>query len=614
MRQGVPEMGTLAIAGRQASRYVPAVKTASRCRRPVAAFARVARAGMIPVALATTFALHGAALAQGLGLSEPFEERRIEAVRIAIGNPDADAAVNARTIDRVRRELGLFPGGQFARERVEVVLARLRRQPDIADTAYAVAFGRTGGVEVDVTVTLAEPGVPDAAVGWLETGDPADLPVLWDRGGTYARVRLESLGIYYGNDDAWYGRPEAMLAGNPLVQGTPAGAGYSDWAEGFVHAGLYGITPLTPWLSAYGGFSAILSGSSGQELFTDETRDYLGVEDAFVGLVGGRTGAAGDRLVVNASAGRQRYLLGDGFLIANTSANGDERAALQSNPRWAADMLARVQLRYNTTLFEAFHLDPDELPVVDSGTRILGANIEAEPRPGLTVAGSALYVPESDFGYFTPTASFTREGLRVYDARFRWTPRAQGLSGAFLAGEAALQENSNFPMRATAFTGEIGYAFADLPWAPTLSYRYARFSGDDPDTERFERWDPLLSGGNGEQWVQGINHFKLYQNSNLEAHRIQARLRPRPTVELVPQVWFFDAVETTNLGGNPALSFLDSKDLGTEVNLTAKWFPNPRVFVQGHVAATFPGDAVESALGGDADTWWSTMLFVRIAL
>ncbi len=556
----------------------------------------------------------GPAAAQGLGLSEPFEERRIEAVRIDLSNPGADEAVNARVIDAARRELGLFPGGQFTRERVEVALSRLRRRAEIADTAYAVEFGPTGGVDVEVTLTLAEPGATDAAVGWLETGDPADLPVLWDRDGTYARVRLESLAIHYSNTNAWYGQPDAMLAGNPLVQGTTAGEGYSDWVEGFVHAGLYGITPLTPWLSAYGGFSAILSGSTGQELFTDETRDYLAVEDAFGGLIGGRTGAAGDRFVVNASAGRQRYLLGDGFLIANTSANGWDRAALQSNPRWAADMLARVQVRYNTTLIEAFHLDPDELPVIDTGTKILGANLETEPRPGLSVAGSFLTVPESDFGYFTPTASFTREGLRVYDARFRWSPRPTGLSGPFVAGEAALQENANFPMRATGVTGEIGYAFADLPWAPTVSYRYARFSGDDPDTERFERWDPLLSGGNGEQWVQGINHFKVYQNSNLEAHRIQARLRPRPTVELVPQLWLFEAVETTNLGGNPALSFLDSKDLGTEVNLTAKWFPNRRVFVQGHVAATFPGDAVESALGGHADTWWSTMLFVRIAL
>ncbi len=34
-----------------------------------------------------------------------------------------------------------------------------------------------------------------------------------------------------------------MLAGNPLVKGTPAGSGYSDWVEGYVHYGLYGITP-----------------------------------------------------------------------------------------------------------------------------------------------------------------------------------------------------------------------------------------------------------------------------------------------------------------------------------------------------------------------------------
>lgn len=224
-----------------------------------------------------------------------------------------------------------------------------------------------------------------------------------------------------------------------------------------------------------------------------------------------------------------------------------------------------------------------------------------------------LYVPESTFTYFTTTGSFARKGLEVYDARLRWQPNPAGVPGPFLAAEAGFQRNAYFDMAAYGFYGEAGWSFADATWSPTLSYRYAEFSGDDPATERFERWDPLLSGGNGEQWVEGINHFKVFQNSNLIAHRIQLRLRPTPKIELVPQIWLFRAPSTTNLGGNPALSFLGSKDLGFEVNVTAKYFMSPKAFLQAHVAATFPGKAVDLALAGDAAPWVSTMLFLRVA-
>jgi hypothetical protein len=91
------------------------------------------------------------------------------------------------------------------------------------------------------------------------------------------------------------------------------------------------------------------------------------------------------------------------------------------------------------------------------------------------------------------------------------------------------------------------------------------------------------------------------------------RLRPNPKVELVPQFWIFTADSATNLGGNPALSFLGSEELGYEANLTAKWFISPQVMLQGHVAATFPGEAARDAASGDLDPWWSAMAFLRVA-
>lgn len=546
------------------------------------------------------------------------EDSRIERIDIEIINPSQDPAVNARVTDLVRRNLRLFPSDRFSRSAAEIGLAQARRSGPIDETSLSIAPGAGGALIVNIEVKLRSDRIEASERGALITGNAAELPVLYDRGGTLLTAKLEALPMFYLNSNAWYGQQDQFLAGNPLVSGKAAGRGTTGWAEGFLQAGIYGMAPVSGTTFVYGGLSGILSASAGRELFTDETRKHFGTEDAYVGLVGGQTSEQGQRLLWNVSAGRKRFGIGDGFLIANTASNGSTRGALQSNPRWAADRLVLGQVRYNTSLVEAFYLDPDELPVVDSKTEIAGLNFETSVSPGLDVGATYLKVLDSTFGYFATTAPspagvvMGRDGLEVMDARARWLP---GNSGAFASVEAALQRNDRFSMRATGAAAELGYRFSQAVWRPEVSYRVARFSGDDSSTARFERWDPLLSGGNGEQWVQGINHFKIFQNSNLIAHRLQFRLRPSPIVELVPQLWLFRADSTTNLGGNPALSFLGGKRLGHETNITGKWFVSRRVFVQGHLAATFPGSGVRNAPGvsGDLNPWLSAMVFVRMA-
>ncbi|MBX9775538.1 MAG: hypothetical protein K2Y71_14225 [Xanthobacteraceae bacterium] len=204
------------------------------------------------------------------------EVGRLEEVDVRIENPSSDTALNQRLTDRVRVGLGVFPGDQFSRTTAEFNLARARRGSPIAKTALVVTPGPTGGISVTVLVTLGAAGAGDEGRGALISGSASDLPVLYDKDGTFLRMRLEGIAMYYGNNNAWYGKPGPLLSGNPLVKGKTAGPGYSNWAEGFVHSGLYGITPLTENVYVYGGVSGIYSGSAGQELFTDQTRGSLG--------------------------------------------------------------------------------------------------------------------------------------------------------------------------------------------------------------------------------------------------------------------------------------------------------------------------------------------------
>jgi Alginate export len=557
---------------------------------------------------AATWMVPGAALAQGVAWRD--EALRIEAVRIQISNPSTSSAENQRIEDQARRTLSMFPGDRFSQEAFDFMISRVRRSASLSDAQYTLDFGPSGGVIVMVELTL-KPATPadEGATG----GSDAVFPVLYDSDGGFAKMKLVLFGLHYSNTNAWYGRPDLMLNGNPLVEGTPSGEGYEDWFETYIDVGIYGITPVSKKTYIYGSLSAMLTASAGQELFTDETRSYFGIEDAFAGIVTGNTSDDGNRWVFNASAGRQRFTLADGFLIANTAGNGGERAALQANARWAADFLALLQFKYNGTKIELFQVDPDELPILDSHTKINGINIEDSSLPGISLAASYLTVPTSEAGYFLPDGTrLSREGLRVSDVRARWQPKPTGLSGPFVSAEYARQSNDNFPMHATAYYGELGYASSGMAWSPTFSYRYSRFSGDDPNTPyRFERWDPLLAGGNGEQWVQGINHFKVVQIGNVAAQRIQLRLRPNPKLEFVPQIWFFKADSVLNLGGNPALSFLDGTDYGREFNITAKYFHSRNLYLHGHIAVTYPGEAVKAALSDTQEEWWSTMLFAR---
>lgn len=215
--------------------------------------------------------------AQGVAGVDPYINQLVETVQIRITNPSADAGLNARVEDSVRAALALFPGQRFSQPQLELRLAQARRSRDVGSVEYDVSFGRQGGLNIDVLVTLGE----SAGAEGRGMAFGGKFPTIYEKDGTYLRFKLDILGLYYANNNAWYGRPNLMLNGNPLVEGEPAGEGYDDWLEAYAHYGIYGITPINDRLYFYGGLSAITSGSKGQELFTDKTRSYTGTEDAY---------------------------------------------------------------------------------------------------------------------------------------------------------------------------------------------------------------------------------------------------------------------------------------------------------------------------------------------
>jgi hypothetical protein len=275
---------------------------------------------------------------------DPYTNQVIERIVIRIVNPSADAGLNARVEDQVRDASGRssrasgsrrngspssFPrrgaSGTSRGRRLRHLLRRARRARHHGGRHAGRRAGRGPRARLRGRVSRCSTRrtAPTSAPGSTSSGSttPTTTP------GSGGRTRCS---------------PATRSS-----KARPAGAGYDQWVEGYAHYGIYGITPVTPNLYVYGGLSAITSGSAGQELFTDETRTYTGVEDAYVGVVGGRTDAAGNRLAYNLSVGRQRFTLANGFLSPTRPPTG--RSVRRSRPTRAGPRTSSRSRRSATT-------------------------------------------------------------------------------------------------------------------------------------------------------------------------------------------------------------------------------------------------------------------------
>ncbi|MGL4852266.1 MAG: alginate export family protein [Phocaeicola sp.] len=521
--------------------------------------------------------------------------------------PDSTLAESYKRV--VANEFAVPLQSQYSGVMSSYYISKINLLPFVERSMLTILPTAENGVKITVQVTLKRKEEATKSQNALQ--NKKMLPVLYNSERAYLTMRMAASEMAYTNHNTWFGNPTSMTNGNPLAD-SPTGKGWSAWLEGFASAGLYGVFNIVPKINLhlYGGASYLVSFSAGDELFTNKARMYGDVEDAFIGLVGGKLLANGNRYRYNLTYGRKSFTLGDGWLITNTSMNGHDRAALQLNPRWAAKPSWSGSFSWNRIMIQGFSLKPNELPILNSHTTINGINLEMSNKKNGTLSFSYLTVPSSKFRYYLPDGTvYSREGLEVYNLRFFKTTNQNG--GLFVKSEIGYQRNRNFDMNAWAYYGEVGWKFAQTKGTPTLSYRYAHFDGDNPESSSYNRWDALYTGGNGEQWVQGSGMYKVVQNSNERTHRIQGVYSPHKRMQLVGQFWLFYADEYNNIGGNPALSVLsDSKFYGTEYNLTLKYFHSQQWYFHFNAAYATPGSAIRNSVP-DTKDWFCATLFAR---
>jgi hypothetical protein len=408
------------------------------------------------------------------------------------------------------------------------------------------------------------------------------------------------IGIF-SDTNSWFGSTEDFVAGDYQPKGTIT------WPEFYIEPGIGGITQISDIpLYIYGAVSYLESSTLAPDIFREDTRFYGDIEK----LYGGFLFAKKDFPVsFNFSVGRQTFQLNRNWLFGDVlgSANALERGASFLNARTVYDNTILANLRFGKFLLQGFYLDPDELPIADSDSRFLGVNFKYNDNRNLEAALAYITIPQSDTIYSFPDGQTqTREGLRVINPRIRLSDPF-GIKGLWLESEYAYQWNSNFNMDAQAGYIWAGYTFLNAPWKPSISYRFAGFSGDDPDTGSYERFDSLRGGGLGD-WLQGINLAKVYANGNVLSHRVEFKVNPNDKLQLSLDYFYLFSDELNNLGGRPVFANLQSHSIGQEVLFTSRWSVSRNLFLLGVGAIAFPNDAINQAVTGDTNPWLTLQL------
>jgi hypothetical protein len=316
------------------------------------------------------------------------------------------------------------------------------------------------------------------------------------------------------------------------VRPDPSGNLSDNWFEGYIKPALSASFPVGK-SELYGKVSGVGERTYGAPpSVVGESASSFKQEDLYIGWRSGSALGESENLL-DITVGRAPYTIGHGFLVWDGAGEGGSRGGFWTNARKAWQFATVARLKPGHHAIEGFYLDRDELPENDSGTRLAGVNYEYSIGDKSTFG--ATYVKAFAHRNVLPD----RDGMNVLNARAYTAPFPM-LSDLSFELEYAHEKNGSL-MKSTAWTAQGAYQFSKVAWKPKLSYRYAFFQGDDPETPENEAFDPLYLGFYdwGTWWQGEIAGEYFLANSNNISH--QARVHFTPSDSLgwgVMGYWF----------------------------------------------------------------------------
>ena len=363
----------------------------------------------------------------------------------------------------------------------------------------------------------------------------------------------------------------------------PSGDLGDDWVESFAKPALSAEYALRTG-ALYGAASVV-----GERTFAappsivGEDASSFQVEDLYIGWRSGKALGIGDD-ALDFRVGRSQYRIGQGFLLWDGGGEGGSRGGFWSNARKAWEFAGIARFKPKNHTFEAFYLDRDEVPESKTGSTLWGLNYELALGESNTLGASYLGTSSDSLP--------NRDGMSVYNVRAYVAPFKR-LPGVSLGAEYANEDNGS-TLSSTAWIAQAAYELGKVSWKPALSYRYAYFQGDDPDTEKSEAFDPLFLGFYdwGTWWQGEIAGEYFLSNSNLISH--QARVHVTPTESLGAGLigFVFQADRPASFGPN-----VTSKSIASELDAYADWKFNSNFTVSFVLAYGNPQEALAQGYG-----------------
>jgi hypothetical protein len=354
----------------------------------------------------------------------------------------------------------------------------------------------------------------------------------------------------------WFGFDNSLYAN---VRPDPSGDLSENWVEAYFKAGLGGIYHLKT-SEFVGKLSVVGEGtySAPPPIVGGEATSF-GLEDAYLGWNSGTSIGKTENLL-QLSAGRKPYTIGHGMLIWDGAAEGGSYGGFWSNARkaWEFQGLARVAPKNNTIDF--FYLKRAEVPENKTDTKLWGVNYEFTPSD-VIVLGATYAKISAD-----PSIKPLRDGENLYNARVFGAP-LKSMPQLGIELEYAYEDNGSL-VKSNAWNAQVSYELSKVKWKPTISYRYAYFQGDNPNTPQSEAFDPLLPGFYdwGTWWQGEIAGEYFLANSNLISSRLRVAVKPSESVtgSLIGYTFKLDNRESFD-------PLVTSSDLANELDAVVDW-------------------------------------------
>lgn len=379
------------------------------------------------------------------------------------------------------------------------------------------------------------------------------------------------------------------------------------WQEAYAKPSLNFTASLGTGGTVYANATAVASWTGGDGDaggFTDGGDARVSLETLAAGWRSG--GIFSDSLgedAIDLSYGRQRLDIGDGFLFADGNLEQFGKGAYWLGPRLAFRRAGVIRIETSPVRADLFHLETDR---DYDFAEALGINVEYLLGETGRLGGMFLHLTEAG----PPVFFGARDGMEI------WNLRAQevalpGLPGWTFWAEYVAEggDGRDGDFDAEAWFVEGAYAFDALPWTPTVSYRYAAFSGDpDPNDATREDFDPLFYGwsrGWG-SWSQGeITGQYLLFNSNQRNHLVHIAANPREDL-VVGTMFFRFSLDQPDYLGTPVSdeAFVD------ELNLYADWSATDAITVSAVYGLATPRQGAEDAFGDDDLTHLVMLFFI----